>query len=159
MKDTSTQTEFEDDIIPSNEAGSGPESSVAASNVDDGLELLAVPSTSSSGSSTPSSAETLCDPEIPAEDGSSLSEQTQATASATVDVSSSDARARNPNEKREIHQLIRLRVTGLIAGDEGQVFDRFMAKLLKVRKMIGSSAHTIIIARNILKSLERLVNL
>ncbi len=64
MKDTSTQTEFEDDIIPSNEAVSGPESSVGASNVD-GLELLAtltVPSSSSSGSSTPSSAETLLRP-------------------------------------------------------------------------------------------------
>ncbi len=106
MKDTSTQTEFEDGIILANEAGSGPESSFGASNVD-GLELLAtlaVPSISSSGSSTPSSAETLCDPEIPAEEGSALSEQTQATASASVDASSSDAQARNPNEKGEVPQ-------------------------------------------------------
>ncbi len=157
MKDTSTQTEFEDGIILANEAGSGPESSFGASNVD-GLELLAtlaVPSISSSGSSTPSSAETLCDPEIPAEEGSALSEQTQATASPSVDASSSDAQARNPNEKGEVPQA-EGDWDDWIACDEEQVFDRFMAKLLKVRKMTGSSAHTIIIARNILKNLERL---
>lgn len=129
----SVQTEAEGG--PSDQGRSAPVG--ALSIACETLVTGSVLSSPSSGNSTPGSDEsgrtsiTLCNPEP------------QTTATTTEEkVTPADEH----NNK----------IVGGGKEKDSEVLDRFMAELLKMKEMSGSSAHTIIIARNILKSLERL---